>query len=85
MLNRSVRAAIFFALVGVTTATGLAVAIAVGSIPDDDGTIHVCYREHKNAKEGQGSVRVVSSADKCNKNEVYLIPNPPKDGLGDSP
>ena len=56
-------------------AGGIAVTHAVGLIPAEDGTIHACFKtdkENKKDKEKQGNLRVVSSHEKCKKNETAI-------------
>lgn len=56
-------------------AGGIAVTHAVGMIPAEDGTIHACYQTHKENKkdkEKKGNLRVVSSYEKCKKNETAI-------------
>ena len=48
------------------------VATAMGFIPDEDGTIHACFRNHWNTSEGGGQLRVVSDPSKCNRWESSL-------------
>jgi hypothetical protein len=52
--------------------TSLAPALAVAAIPDADGVIHACYEAHPGNDARLGSLRVLSSADACRRNEVYL-------------
>ena len=56
-------------------AGGIAVTHAVGVIPAADGTIHACYKTHKENKkdkEKEGNLRVVSSDEECKKNESAI-------------
>ena len=50
-------------------------ALAVGLIPDEDGSIHGCFITHNNANEPQGQLRVVSSEAECRNNETPITWN----------
>ena len=57
-------------------------ALAVGLIPDEDGSIHGCFITHNNVNEPQGQIRVVSSEAECRNNETPITWNqegPPGD------
>jgi hypothetical protein len=61
----------------VSAVAGWGVVFSMGSIPATDGTIHGCFRNHKNDNEVQGWLRVVSELARCKKNETQLSWNQP--------
>jgi len=66
------RIVIVVAFLLVSALAGLGVGVlAMGSIPDSDGTVHGCYGV-------QGQLRVVSDAGKCKDNETVLSWNQPQ-------
>lgn len=68
-----------FSIMFVSALAGAAmVSFAMGSIPDNDGTLHGCYQNHKNSKEVQGQLRLVSNPANCKNNETAISWNQPQ-------
>lgn len=49
-----------------------ALRTTAGPIPATDDVFHGCYKQHSNANETQGDLRLVSDASSCRSNEVAV-------------
>ena len=68
---------IWLASIGITVAVTVLVVTSAGArtqtaIPEENGVVHACYRNHSGDKEDNGEVRLVSDPVNCKNNETSL-------------